>query len=641
MQKQKTIEELQKILELIEVERKEDNRLFVEMVLETSIEERKSRGITWYPITINKEYLGLGGTFVIEIETKDKNAEHNSFSNGAVVSLFAEKGRGKKNPFVGGVVKNVEKNTMTICLYSDELPEWMEDDKLGVDLGNDEKTFVQMQEAVRRVIEAKNNRLEELRDVILGSTPPKFSSLPRTVVEGINPSQQLAVDKVLCAADVAVIHGPPGTGKTTTMVKSICETLKVHEQVLVCAPSNTAVDLLAAKLIEQNIEVLRLGHPARVHRDVLDNTIDAKMLRHGDYKLLKKWRKEIQDLRAQATKYHKNFDRHKREQRKQQFLEARSLVREVQRLEKEICREILRETQAVVCTLTGANHELLKNCEFEVVFMDEAAQALEGASWIPIVKARKVIMAGDHLQLPPVVKSVEADKNGLGISLMEKCTTRQDVAVMLDTQYRMHQRIMNYSNRVFYNQKLQADRSVKERCLANEISVVDFIDTAGCGYEEQINPQTKSRYNPGEAQVLFTHMRGLIRLLSADEEMLGKLSVGIISPYKEQVRYLKEKSFEHMKIYEVFGPRLSINTIDGFQGQERDIIYISLVRSNSNSEIGFLKDIRRMNVAMTRAKQKLVVIGDSATICAEDFYNGFVEYIEEIDSYTSAWEINT
>lgn len=633
MQTQTTKQQLQKLLTLIEIERKEDNRLFVEMVLETSIEEKKSRGITWYPVVINKEYLGLGGTFVVEVETKD-TASH-SFSNGAVVSLFAEKGRGRKNPFIGGVVQNVEKNIMTICLYSDELPEWAEDSRLGVDLGNDEKTFVQMEEAVRQVLEAKDNRLQELRDVILGDTPPQFSSISPVTVEKLNPSQQAAVNHVLSAADVAIIHGPPGTGKTTTMVKSICETLKAHRQVLVCAPSNTAVDLLAAKLIAQNIEVLRLGHPARVNREVLDSTIDSKMLRHGEYKLLKKWRKEVQDLRAQATKYHKNFDRHKREQRKQKFQEARLLVREIQRLEKEICREILQETQAIVCTLTGANHELLKNCTFEVLFIDEAAQALEGACWIPITKAHKIVMAGDHLQLPPVVKSVEASERGLGVSLMEKCTMRHSTAIMLEVQYRMHQQIMNYSNRVFYHNKLQADASVKQRCL-NGVSVVDFIDTAGCGYEEEINPQTKSRYNPGEAEVLFAHLRNLMNQLKDHEQR--SLTVGIISPYKEQVHYLKEKSFAHMKIYEVFGPRLSINTIDGFQGQERDIIYISLVRSNDRGEIGFLKDIRRMNVAMTRAKQKLVIIGDSATICSEDFYSGFVAYIEEIDSYTSAWE---
>ena len=635
MQTQTTKEELQQLLTLIEIERKEDNRLFVEMVLETSIEEKKSRGISWYPVVINKEYLGLGGTLVVEVETKD--ATSHLFSNGAVVSVFAEKGRGRKNPFIGGVVQSVEKNVMTICLYSDELPEWIEDGNLGVDLGNDEKTFIQMEEAVHQVIEAKNNRLQELRDVILGDTAPKFSLLCDVTVEGLNSSQQMAVKHVLRANDVAVIHGPPGTGKTTTMVQCICETLKMHRQVLVCAPSNTAVDLLAAKLIAQNIEVLRLGHPARVNHEVLDSTIDSKMLRHGEYKLLKKWRKEVQDLRAQATKYHKNFDRHKREQRKQNFQEARLLVREIQRLEKEICREILRETQAIVCTLTGANHELLKNYEFEVLFIDEAAQALEGACWIPITKARKVVMAGDHFQLPPVVKSVEANERGLGISLMEKCTSRHDVATMLQVQYRMHQHIMNYSNRVFYDNKLQADESVKKRCI-DGIAVVDFIDTAGCGYEEEVNPQTKSRYNPGEAQVLFVHLRGLINKLKENDDQLGSLSVGIISPYKEQVHYLKEKSFEHMKIYEAFGPRLSINTIDGFQGQERDIIYISLVRSNDRGEIGFLKDIRRMNVAMTRAKQKLVVIGDSATICAEDFYSDFVAYIDEIDSYTSAWE---
>ncbi|WP_372369021.1 AAA domain-containing protein [Candidatus Uabimicrobium sp. HlEnr_7] len=624
--------QLQQLKKLIQMERLEDQKIFTQMVLDTPIEEKKARGVTCYPIVINKEYLGLGGKLVLEISSQPKT--NHLFTSGAVISLFAEKGRGKKNPFIGAIVASVENNNIVICLHEDELPEWADSSSLGIDLGNDEKTFIQMEEAIDKVISAKNCRLQELRDAIFGVSSPKFYTKNNTInLDHLNVSQKEAVDKTLYAQDIAIIHGPPGTGKTTTLIASICETLKTENQVLVCAPSNAAVDLLTVKLIECDVDVIRLGHPARIQPHILESTLDAKILKHRDHKILKKWRKEVLDLRAQALKFHKHFDRQKRQERKEKFQESRLLLKEIERLEKAMCNDVLHKSQAIICTLTVANSKILQNIEFPVVFIDEAAQALEGACWIPITKARKVVMAGDHCQLPPTVKSRQASKEGLGVSLMEKCAQRQEIATLLKVQYRMHQQIMDYSNRVFYDNKLEADLSVKERSLGKKISVVDFVDTAGCGFEEECNQKNKSRYNPGEAKVLFQHFNRLLTEIDYHE-----LSVGIISPYKEQVLYLRDRLLEQVKIRDSIGSRLSINTIDSFQGQERDIIYISLVRSNNNGEIGFLKDIRRMNVAMTRAKKKLVVIGDSATISSESFYCDFLEYIEEIESYTSAWE---
>ncbi|MEM9982619.1 MAG: AAA domain-containing protein, partial [Bacteroidota bacterium] len=386
--------------------------------------------------------------------------------------------------------------------------------------------------------------------------------------------------------------------------------------------------LLVERLASKQIEVVRLGNPSRVSEHLLSFTLDAQVQAHQDFSRIKKLRKSAQEHQAMAAKYKRRFGPEERTQRRLLYAEARKISKEATSLEKFITDQVIEKAQVIACTLVGAAHALINALTYSTVFIDEAAQALEPACWIAISKAQRVIMAGDPFQLPPTVKSLEAAQKGLGKTLMEKLLEEKpETSTLLDLQYRMHELIMGFSNEQFYNSQLQAHESVKQTTLAlveqSLVAPVEFIDTAGCGFEEKIDPESLSTYNTEEADLLLKHLRTLLPHTEA--------SVGIISPYKAQVNYLKEQLSEAET-------RISIGTIDGFQGQERAIIYISLVRSNAEGQIGFLGDIRRMNVALTRAQKKLVVIGDSATLANHPFYQAFLAYIEKIDAYRSAWE---
>jgi ATP-dependent RNA/DNA helicase IGHMBP2 len=499
-----------------------------------------------------------------------------------------------------------------------------------------------MEKTLKDVMRAERGRLAELRDVLYGVKAPRFERNNTEVSSHLNPSQQAAVAHILKAKDVAVVHGPPGTGKTTTLTEAIRLTLQTEKQVLVCAPSNTAVDLLTEKLSALGLNVLRIGNPARVSEDLLRHTAEAQVARHRDYALIKQLRRSATEYNQMARKYKRNFGKAEREQRKMLLAEARKLSREAEDIERYITDSLVAEAQVVTCTPVGSTNRLLGDLEFSTVFIDEAAQALEPAAWIPIRRAKRVVFAGDPFQLPATVKSYEAGKRGLSVSLMENVIKLEGVSVMLETQYRMHKQIMEFSNRQFYGGRLEAHSSVAEALLGTEDPLsqpVTFIDTAGTGYEEKTDPESSSTYNPGEADLLLQYLVHVVEQISITEPALlqQKGSIGIISPYKAQVEYLAQ----HLKENEMLMPyekAFSLGTVDGFQGQEREVICISLVRSNESGEIGFLEDTRRTNVALTRAKRKLVVIGDSATLSNSTFYNHMLAYFEEINSYKSAWE---
>lgn len=636
-----SVEKLRHLQELLKIEKEEDIRLYREMVLERSLTERVKRGISWYPLVMKRLFVGFGDKIVVELEEsvsgKTKTA---NFQAGDPVSVFGnvsdqEMGRNT------GVIASIRKGVIRIALNSDQIPEWITSAKLGIDPEFDDKTYQEMERALRKVIEpGKNHRLGELREIFAGDVIPQFHQWKVTYTNpALNQSQNRAVQRVLEAHDIAIIHGPPGTGKTTTLVHAIKEVLLHEHQVLVCAPSNTAVDLLTLKCHQEGISVVRIGNPVRVEEALQELTVDGLMASHEDYQALRKLRKDAETIKTAALKFKRNFGARERQQRQELMREARDLKNLSHQLEDYIVFQILTRSQVIATTLTGAANSILGEKRFHTVFIDEAAQAMEPAAWIPILRANRVIMAGDHCQLPPTVKSIEAGRGGLSETLFETIIAHKEVDVMLDRQYRMNEQIMRFSGRKFYENNLHADDLVKHHVLGPDIPAVEFVDTAGCGFDEILNTESRSRGNPEEANLLLKHLATLFNQIT--EQVPGVLtenfSLGIISPYKEQVRIIGNQ-IQHSPMLSDYQSYISVNTIDGFQGQERDVIYISLVRSNEKSEIGFLKDIRRMNVALTRARKKLVVVGDSATLGNDSFYRDFLDYIEEIGAYHSAWE---
>ena len=635
------LDRLPRLRDLLKVEHDEDLKQYRAYFSRDNINYRKQHGVTWYPVVIRNEELGMGDYLSIELERSSNLNEPHQFSGGKPAALFS-------NNFpdaapLQGIVKLLGPNKLKLTLNVDELPDWCDSGKLGLNLLFDENSYKEMDLALERTIYAKGNRLAELRDVLYGLRPPQFDDSVKAAFNNrLNEHQNEAVQKICCAKDIALVHGPPGTGKTTTLVQAILEVLKTEKQVLVCSSSNTAVDLMTEKLHREQVSVLRLGNPARISEEVLMNTLDAKVANHPSYKELKNYRKTAEEYFRMAGKYKRSFGREEREQRQLLYQEGRKLLSDARLLEDYITHEQFSDARVIACTPIGATSKFMRDKQFSTLFMDEAAQALEPMCWIPISKCKRVIFAGDHFQLPPTVKSKVAEKGGLMETIFERCMNYEGVSVMLRKQYRMHAAIMGFSNQHFYGNNLIADQSVKERLLPlNEkedplIAPFTFIDTAGCGFEEKLNPESLSISNPEEAELLIKHLQLLLQAY-VDSGNSKTLTIGIISPYKEQVIYLNEL-IQSSGVLSEFPATLVVKTVDGFQGQERDVIYISLVRCNEKGEIGFLADVRRMNVALTRAKQKLVVIGDSATLALNPFYAAFMNYAEELGAHHSAWE---
>jgi superfamily I DNA and/or RNA helicase len=473
---------------------------------------------------------------------------------------------------------------------------------------------------------------------LVGEKEPTFHN--ETIfpdVPHLNSSQAKAVHQILAANELAIVHGPPGTGKTTTIVQAVKALIQQGvKKILVTAPSNTAVDLLTEKMAEQKISVLRIGNPARVTEHLLAHTMDNQMAEHSSMKDLKRLKKQAQEFKNMAHKYKRNFGRAEQQQRKLLFDEAYKIMKDVERSEQYVMDDVIARAQVITATLVGANHYSVRNQQYDIAIIDEAGQALEPSCWIPILKAKKVVLAGDHCQLPPTIKSQEAAKGGLIKTLLEKGVEKHPAAVsLLEEQYRMHEHIMQFSSSIFYSGKLKANTHVASRLLFANDMPLQFIDTAGCGFDEKL--EGTSSTNPEEAAFLIKHLLQLVTELNAHYPIDSFPSIGIIAPYKQQILVIKEQ-LEHVPELAPYVHRITVNTVDSFQGQERDIIYISMTRSNSEGEIGFLSDIRRMNVAMTRAKMKLIVIGDSATLAQFKFYEKFVTYAQSIDGYKSAWE---
>lgn len=625
------------LLDLLKIEREEDRKLYKEQFERLPVADRRDNGLTWYPVAIRDTELTRGDYLSVELERTTHQDVIHQFRSGASARLFSNHDPG--HDYVEGVISWQGVNRMKLVLRTDELPDWTRNGKLGIDLLFDENSYEEMQQTLRLAgALMEKTREGQLIRILTGSSQPGFDPPPAIVhTSHLNSSQQAAVAKILSANDLAIVHGPPGTGKTTTLVQAIKAMMDQNpQQILVTAPSNAAVDWLSEKLSEQGLNVLRIGNPARVSERLLSLTLDNKMAEHPSTKEIKRLKKQANEFRDMAHKYKRHFGKAEREQRKALFTEARNIMQSVEQTEQYIISDLLNKAQVITATLVGSNHTTIRERRFQTVVIDEAGQALEPACWIPILKAQRVIMAGDHCQLPPTVKSMEAARGGLTTTLMEKTVALHPQAVtLLEEQYRMNNTIMGFSSREFYDNRLHAHPSVAQRLLYPGDQPLLFIDTAGCGYEEKAAGNSIS--NPEEAAFLFRHLTHLVQELETNKATPSFPTIAVISPYRRQIELMKEM-LEQSPALLAHGKKIAVNTIDSFQGQERDIVYIGLARSNPEGNIGFLTDIRRMNVAMTRARKKLVIIGDSATLSQFPFYADFIEYAEANAGYISAWE---
>ena len=621
------------LLGLLKTERDADLRSYTELSQSASIADRRAAGLSWYPIAIRNTELTRGDYLSVEAERTTHQDLNHQLRFGASAVLFSN--HDPKNDRLEGVISFQNGNRCKINLRVDELPDWASNGKLGIELLFDDKSYEEMQAALKAAAKlATDEKDGRLVRILSGKEEPAFNSETAIfAVPQLNESQQESLYSILSARDLAIVHGPPGTGKTTTLVQAVKALISQEgKQILVVGPSNTAVDLLTEKLADEGLNVLRVGNPARVSDKLMSLTLDSRTAAHASMKEVRALKKQANEYRNMAHKYKRNFGRAEREQRKALFDEAHKIIREVGKTEEYIQRDLISKAQVIAATLVGSNHYTVSALTYDTVFIDEAGQALEPACWIPILKAKKVVLAGDPFQLPPTIKSDEAARKGLSTTLLEKCIQRHpETVVLLEEQYRMNTAIMTYSSNIFYKSKLRAHDSVAEGRLFAGDQPVNFIDTAGCGFEEKA--EGTSTTNIDEAALLIRYLTCLLITLPGE----NLPSVAVISPYKEQIHLLNEL-LENTGEMQPFKDRISVNTIDSFQGQERDIVCISLTRSNAEGSIGFLADIRRMNVAMTRARKKLIVIGDSATLARHPFYAGFIEYAEKAGGYQSAWE---
>ena len=624
--------------ELLQLEKETDRQTFHQLTALLPVTTRRENGLTWYPIAIRDTEIGRGDYLTIEVERTTHQDITHQLRFGMTAALFSN--HNSKEDRIQGTITHISANRLKFSLRVDELPDWSRNGKLGIDALFDENSYTEMEHALRNANSLHENKDKgNLIQILTGSQSPTFNTeLPTSFQTGLNKQQQAAVNQILAANEVAIVHGPPGTGKTTTLIQAVKALYeKEHKTILVVAPSNAAVDLLSQKLHVIGLRVVRVGNPARVNDEQLALTLDSKTTAHLQFKEIKRLKKQAREYRDMAHKYKRSFGQSEREQRKALFTEARNISIEIERTEQYITSDVLSKAQVITATLVGANHYTIRPLKFDTVVIDEAAQALEPACWIPILKAKKVIMAGDHCQLPPTIKNAEAAKQGLAKTLMEKCVDLHPNAVTLLTeQYRMHEEIMQFSSDEFYQSGLQANPLVAKHTLMEGDKPVVFIDTAGCGFEEKQEGGGIS--NPEEANCMLKHLSNYLQELPAQIDAQHLATIGIISPYRHQVEWLKEQVLVYPPLQQSL-KQITVNTIDSFQGQERDIIYISLTRSNADNVIGFLAEIRRMNVAMTRARKKLVVIGDSATIAQFPFYADFISYVEKTGGYISAWEL--
>ena len=587
------------------------------------VARKVKRGMCWYPCSAGRSFYNSLNQLVIEItRSEDTDIEH-GFEYGKPVCFFKQSATGNLSyyTFLGTVSYADEARMVVVMPGGNAVMELQQAENLGVQLYFDETSYQTMFEALADVIKAKGTRLAELKDIILGTSKPGFRQLYPIGFPWLNPTQETAVNKVLCTKDVAVVHGPPGTGKTTTMVEAIYETLHREPQVLVCAQSNMAVDWISEKLVDRGVNVLRIGNPSRVNDKMLSFTYERRFEGHPSYPELWSIRKELRQL--QGRRHRGSRDERDGVRSRISRLKDRAVALEVQ-----INADLFDSAHVIASTLVSSNHRLLGGMHFGTLFIDEAAQALEAACWIAIRKADRVILAGDHCQLPPTIKCFDAARGGLEQTMMETIVVNKPETVsLLKIQYRMNEAIMRFSSEWFYHGELEAAPEVKNRSILDLDTPISWIDTSEMDFKEQFVGETFGRINKDEANLLLQELQAYISKIGGERILDERIDFGIISPYKAQVQYLRSKIKGNDALLP-YRHLFTVNTVDGFQGQERDVIFISLVRANEDGQIGFLRDLRRMNVAITRARMKLVILGDAATLGKHPFYHKLIESIK-------------
>lgn len=623
---------LQRQRMLLEIEYNHEKEEFRKQTETMGVERKVRRGDAWFPVSIGRSYYNSLNQMVVEVMRQPGSDIEHNFEAGRPVCFFtikndmgtagakATKG-GSKLQYLSftATVSYAEQDRMVVALPdSGRIVDLQRQDALGVQLFFDETSYRLMFEALDRVIRARSGRLADLRDIFYTKAPASRYTFDAMRFPWLNASQEKAVNEVLWAKDVAVVHGPPGTGKTTTLVEAIFETLRRESQVLVCAQSNMAVDWISEKLVDRGINVLRIGNPTRVNDKMLSFTYERRFEAHPDYPQLWSIRKAIRELRQQrkhADSWHQKMDR----------LKSRATE-----LELRIRSSLFGEARVIASTLTGAANRVLEGEKYSTLFIDEAAQALEAACWIAIRKAGRVILAGDHCQLPPTVKSIMALKGGLGKTLMERIVeNKPETVTLLKMQYRMNEQIMKFSSEWFYHGMVESAPTVSHRGILDYDTPMMWIDTAECDGKEEFVGENFGRINRAEAELTLQTLQQYLEKIGKQRILEESIDVGIISPYRAQVQLLR-KELRKREFFRPYRHLLTVNTVDGFQGQERDIILISLVRSNDGGDIGFLRDLRRMNVAITRARMKLIILGSSETMTSHPFYKKLYEYVGQL-----------
>ena len=608
---------------LLEIEYNVDKEEHKKQMEAKGLERLAKRGDVWLNVRFGRSYYNSLNQLSVEIlRTQDNEIEHNFEFGRPVYIIFTEKpgnNNEKRTKSINGTVSYVDGDRMVVVVPDGTDTVGMQTaSSLYVQLGFDETTYRLMFEALDRTISARG-RLGYLRDLFYSNHKAETFTFAPLSFPFLNVSQERAVNEVLRAKDVAVVHGPPGTGKTTTLVEAIYETLRRENQVLVCAQSNMAVDWISEKLVDRGINVLRIGNPTKVNDKMLSFTYERRFESHPDYPQLWAIRKAIRQLRANRKRGDNSFHQ-KMERLKEREIE----------LELRIRNKLFGEARVIASTLVGSANRLLDGMKFGTLFIDKAAQALEAACWIPIRRATRVILAGDHCQLPPTIKSIAAMKGGLDKTLMQRIVECKPEAVtLLKMQYRMNEDIMRFSSDWFYNGQVEAAPMVKYRGILDLDKAIEWKDTSGNAYHEEFVGDNFGRINKEEAQLTLLSLAEYFVRIGRQRIIDERIDVGIISPYRAQVQYLRHL-IKKTDFYKPFRKIISVNTVDGFQGQERDIIVISMVRSNEEGQIGFLRDLRRMNVAITRARMKLIILGDSATLIRHPFYRRLKEYIDSL-----------
>lgn len=617
--------DLQKQIEVLQKEYEYERELYQQQTRQAGIDRRILQGVCWFPISIGGNRYNSLNQLTVEVNRKMPDETEHAFEYGRPVCFFRMMPDGSVRYFnFSAVVSYVQDNRMVVIVPGSQfLPELNQSVELGIQLYFDDTSYKTMFAALHEVIVAKDNRTAHLREVLLGNLPALKRELHPVRLPWLNQSQERAVNQVLSAREVAVVHGPPGTGKTTTLVEAVFETLRRENQVMVCAQSNTAVDWIAEKLVDRGIPVLRIGNPTRVNDRMLAFTYERQFEAHADYPELWNIRKAIREAMGRLRR----GGREERDSLHNYLTKLRSRATE---LEIWIDAQLFKEARVVACTLVGAANRVLERKRFSSLFIDEAAQAIEAACWIAITRADRVILAGDHCQLPPTIKCMEAMRDGLGLTLLEKVVhTKPDTVSLLKIQYRMHEDIMYFSSHWFYHDELQAASEVRYRGILDFDTAVTWIDTTDLEFSEKCVGEGIGRLNTGEAELLMQQLKIYMERIGWNRILDENIDFGIISPYRAQVQYLRSL-LKKDTFFRPFRRLITVHTVDGFQGQERDVIFISLVRANENGQIGFLRDLRRMNVAITRARMKLLILGEVATLTRHPFYKGLYEYIESM-----------